>query len=499
MKYLLIIFFAIKTITAFNQSTVTVYKKRPAEFEFINYSKISRSSIRNASVDKYKINEKIEEILTKYGTLKVQTFNPNQSNLKTDKDSVIIIEYEIIKENFTQITKERTTLLKQASGDNSVFYNEASGVLTLNVRMIDAKTNQLIVEKAYSSSATKKGTETDYQREAPKVDLTILSNQCIDDIGFTILKFISNWNEKITFEFEDDKKFEELPFVIKNMNNSNWSASLAILKKYTEDASFKNKQKAKSLYNYGLVLLYDDQFDYAKEMFKQAVILFPKESIYEIKYNLVEQERQMKQLLIDRERKREIEFKKALLESEKAKVLLEKYNKIQFTEKKVESELPVLIRTCMFRNIVIIDSIFGDCIDPECSSKSILKIINGNQVEIELSQLFKNGGIDVEKIINSKSIENLKRFQDRNSEEFDQRYVNSIYQNYTFKGKKMYDSYTKQNFFTNQIELRYIREEDKLFQFRTFVEIEVGENYQQGDGMLFSEITYEELLPYFAE
>ena len=57
----------------------------------------------------------------------------------------------------------------------------------------------------------------------------------------------------------------------------------------------------------------------------------------------------------------------------------------------------------------------------------------------------------------------------------------------------MYDSYA------NQIELRYIREEDKLFQFRTFVEIEQGENYQQGDGMLFIEISYQDLLPYFAE
>ena len=186
-------------------------------------------------------------------------------------------------------------------------------------------------------------------------------------------------------------------------------------------------------------------------------------------------------------------FKKALVEAEKGKVELEKFNTIIFSETEVESEFTMLVRTCTFRNIVIIDSIFGDCIDPECSSMSVLKMINGNQVEIELSQLFKNGGIDVEKIINSKSIENLKRFQDRNSEEFDQRYVNSVYQNYTFKGKKMYDSYA------NQIELRYIREEDKLFQFRTFVEIEQGENYQQGDGMLFIEISYQDLLPYFAE
>jgi hypothetical protein len=192
-------------------------------------------------------------------------------------------------------------------------------------------------------------------------------------------------------------------------------------------------------------------------------------------------------------------FKKAKLEAEKAKVELEKFNTIKFTETEIESEFIMLVRTCTFRNTVIIDSIFGDCIDPECSSMSVLKMIDGDKVKIELSQLFKNGGFDVEKIINSKAIENLKRFQDRNSEEFDDRYVNSVYQNYTFKGKKMYDSHMNQNFYTNQIELRYISEENKQFQFRTFVEIEEGENYQQGDGMLFIEITYEELLPYFAE
>ena len=51
----------------------------------------------------------------------------------------------------------------------------------------------------------------------------------------------------------------------------------------------------------------------------------------------------------------------------------------------------------------------------------------------------------------------------------------------------------------NRIELRYIREEDKLFQFRTFVDIEQGDYYQQGDGMLFIGISYQDLLPYFAE
>ena len=188
-----------------------------------------------------------------------------------------------------------------------------------------------------------------------------------------------------------------------------------------------------------------------------------------------------------------VKFKKAAVKVEKVNVEVEKYNTIKFTETEIESELAITVRSYTFRNIVIIDSIFEDCIDPECHSMSVLKMVNGKQVKIELSQLFKNGGMDVEKIINSKSIVNLKRFQDRNSGEFDQRYVNSVYQNHTFKGKKMYDSYA------NQIELRYINEEDKLFQFRTFVEIEQGENYQQGDGMLFSELTYEELLPYFAE
>jgi tetratricopeptide (TPR) repeat protein len=320
MKHLLLLFFAINAFAAFNQSTVTVYKKRPAEFELFNYSKISRSAIRNASVENYKINEKIEAILAKYGTLKVQAFNPYNANLTTNTDSILVIEYNIIKENFSQTTKERTTLLKQASGDNSVFYCEANGELTLKVRLIDAKTNQLIIEKQYTSTSTKKGSETDYERDAPKVDLTILSNQCVDEIGFAVLHFVSNWNEQVTIEFEDDKKFLELPVVIKNMNTNNWLASIEILKKLSEDLNFKSKQKAKALYNYGLVLMYDDQFDKAQEVFKAAVTLSPKETIYENKYNQVEQERRMKQLLIDREIKRDAEFKKGMVEAEKANI-----------------------------------------------------------------------------------------------------------------------------------------------------------------------------------
>ena len=161
MKHLLFLFFAINAFAAFNQSTVTVYKKRPAEFELINYSKICRSAVRNSSVENYEINEKMEAILAKYGTLKVQALNPNKADLTTNTDSTLVIEYTILKENFIQTTKERTTLLKQASGDNSVFYCEANGELTLNVRLIDAKTNQLIIEKQYTSTSTKKGSETD--------------------------------------------------------------------------------------------------------------------------------------------------------------------------------------------------------------------------------------------------------------------------------------------------------------------------------------------------
>jgi tetratricopeptide (TPR) repeat protein len=320
MKHLLLLFFAINFFAAFNQSTVTIYKKRPAEFELINYSKISRSAASDALLDKYKINEKIDAILTKYGTLKVQTFNPYKVDLTANKDSTVLVEYTIIKENFTQTIKERTTILKQASGDNSVFYSEANGELTLKVRLIDAKTNQLIVEKQYTSTTTKKGAETDYRRDAAEVDLVTLSKQCTEEIGFAFLKFVSNWNEQITIEFEEDNKFVELPVVIKSMNTNNWSASIEILKKYTEDPNFKSKQKAKALHNYGLVLMYDDQFDKAKEAFKAAVTLSPKETIYENKYNQVEQEHNLKQLLINREKKRDIEFKKGIVEAEKAKI-----------------------------------------------------------------------------------------------------------------------------------------------------------------------------------
>ncbi len=100
MRHLLFLFFAINAFTALNQSTVNVYKKRPAEFELIRYSKISRSSVRNTTVENYKINEKIEAILAKYGTLKVQAFNANKADATTNTDSTLIIEYTIVKENW---------------------------------------------------------------------------------------------------------------------------------------------------------------------------------------------------------------------------------------------------------------------------------------------------------------------------------------------------------------------------------------------------------------
>lgn len=309
-KTISILLFLIATNLVFGQTDFIFNKKRPAEFELLNYSKLVKSSANKYNLKDFKVDESFETVFKKYGTF---TLLPNSSSdLKqlNSSDSTIIYEFEIISQNFNQNIKERTTLLKQPSGDNLVHYYEANGELTLKMKLVDSKTNNVILEKSYSSTASQKGNEKDHPQEAPKVDLTSLKESCVNTIVFSMLKDISDWNQQIKIEFEEDGKFSDLPNVVSMLKGSNWDGALDILKGYATNDSFKSKQKAKAYYNYALVLMHSGAFEEAELYFKKAIELFPKEEKYINALNQLSEEKKLAQILVDRKNKREQELKK---------------------------------------------------------------------------------------------------------------------------------------------------------------------------------------------
>ena len=215
----------------FGQTDFMFNKKRPAEFELLNYSKLIKSSVNKYNLKDFKVDESFETIFKKYGTFILLPNSSSDLKQLNSLDSTLIYAFEIINDNFKQDIKDRTTLLKQPSGDNLVHYYEANGELTLKIKLIDSETNTVILEKSYSSSSSLKGLEKDNRQEAPKVDLTNLKESCVNTIVFSILKDISDWNQQTKIEFEEDSKFSELPSVVSMLNGSNWVGALDILKK----------------------------------------------------------------------------------------------------------------------------------------------------------------------------------------------------------------------------------------------------------------------------
>ena len=310
MKQIISLLIIINLFSAKSQKTCEFLKNRPAEIELIGFSKLLTDKSNDPRIESYKIKEQFEATIVKYGTFKVIT----EKDISSNNDSVLIYAFQITQDNFSQELKERVTLLKQPSGDNSVFFNEAKGELTVKFTIKDSKSNTVLFEKQFTSVLSKKGNEKDYARDASEIDLTNLAKQCSNEISISILKCISNWNKKITIEFEDDKAFDRLSESIGFINQKNWEGALEILKVYADDEAYKTKQKAKSCYNYAIALIYHSEFEKAKEFLDKAIILRPKEEKYISAIQLVEVEKNQDKLLTERETKKASEREKYLSE-----------------------------------------------------------------------------------------------------------------------------------------------------------------------------------------
>jgi hypothetical protein len=316
MRNCLIVFLIFSSTLIFSQTKLSLSIKRPAEIELLSYSRLIKSKTFKSGINELKANEKFESILSSNGTF---TFiSEPGSDLKQLKsiDSTLIYEFEVVHRKNQQNLKERTTLLKQTSGDNLVHYNEATSELTLKIILIDSKTNNVIAEKAYTSTITLKGEERDNQYDAPKVETSILEEKCVNAIMYAVLKHISDWNEQFIIELEEDAKFSELTNATAFLSKSNWKEGLGILKRYATDEGFKPKQKAKACYNYGVVLMFQGAFDEAQLYLKTAVDLFPKEDKYVNTLNQLVEEKKLAKILVDRKNKKELELKKFNIEQD---------------------------------------------------------------------------------------------------------------------------------------------------------------------------------------
>ena len=163
---------------------------------------------------------------------------------------------------------------------------------------------------------TLKGVERDDSYDAPKVETSILKDKCVAAIMYAALKHMSDWNEIVEIQFEEDNKFLELTNAVSFLGASKWNEGLVILKGYASDESLKPKQKAKACYNYGVALMFYGMYDEAQLNLNSAVALFPKEDKYVNTLNQLVEEKRLAKILVDRKNKKELELKKFNIEQD---------------------------------------------------------------------------------------------------------------------------------------------------------------------------------------
>jgi hypothetical protein len=155
----------------------------------------------------------------------------------------------------------------------------------------------------------------------------------------------------------------------------------------------------------------------------------------------------------------------------------------EITNDKIESG-SMFIRTCIYQNFKFVDSIYSDCLYPECFRYSFFKRINDLYEAVDLKDMFNEKRPLLEEEINSRSIKELNELKNIRSNKYDEKYKLTAYKNHTFN-----DAKSKIEFFSI---------DENGITFRTFIQtITNGKQSNKVDEWLLINFSFDEISNYW--
>ncbi|MFP4288618.1 MAG: CsgG/HfaB family protein [Bacteroidota bacterium] len=166
-------------------------------------------------------------------------------------------------------------------GGRTYIVKERKGKYTLktNIRLVEVSTGKILAARDFSSVKTAKTSARN--EDPPAIDRRSIYRQASQDVASQLVRMIAPYKENVKVSFEKDKQLHELDVAIAQIKIGDWDDAIRTLQMAAMKNDLDDKTKAKAFYNYGLVILYDGQYENAIESFRRAMQLNPKKKTYQ--------------------------------------------------------------------------------------------------------------------------------------------------------------------------------------------------------------------------
>ncbi len=160
-----------------------------------------------------------------------------------------------------------------------IYYRSGRYSLGVNIRLVDVNTGRILFTKTFEADRRARTSAKD--EAAPPIDRNKLFRDCVDDISLQFARMIAPYDERVRVAFERDRDLPELDIAIAQIRVGDWDDAINTLRSATLKTGIDDNTRAKALYNYGLIIMYDGQFDEAIDAFRRAMQLVPRNRRYQ--------------------------------------------------------------------------------------------------------------------------------------------------------------------------------------------------------------------------
>ncbi|PSR52024.1 hypothetical protein AHMF7605_00045 [Adhaeribacter arboris] len=313
---LIIGLFFIHSLSVNAQSTLIITKKRPAQLDIKAYKQIAIGDIVGPSGAKneksldltddltsklfnsntYEIVDRnaLAQILSSQKNSEIKTINEGTAAALSKKLSSALL---IIGRLQTETIEQKPMSQKQSivvNGCNYEHWWEATGAVTIQLKIMDVKTGKMLFSKPVSAKT--KHESKPACTPTSGFDPESIAKNLIAELATEITKIVIPYEEKVQLTFDTPvitlkNPFKKLGTAINYLKIGEHDKGLEILKAYADDTSLKENLRPKAIFNYGLGLYASEKYTEAQAQFKSALVLTPDNLSYKGMYDLIDKEK----------------------------------------------------------------------------------------------------------------------------------------------------------------------------------------------------------------
>lgn len=280
-------------------SKVQMEIMRPAEINLKNVKVIGIGNVTGSSSSAHKntLSTKLSEGLLNCGyfekvvdrqymsTLEAE-HNLSLNNMTDEEFALSIGKYigasnlvfAISSESYTESTDKSSYTNSKTGKITSTYYRKGDFKLTVNYKVINAETTELIAAKSITASK-KKSLSSSLGYPGP-IDKEALFAEALNEVVTNFMAVIAPHKVMVSVKLEEDKLLPKADTIINFMKAGATDDALELLFDAAQADYEKTEVKAKALYNYGIVVSLIGNYETGSDYLKQALKLVPSKKLY---------------------------------------------------------------------------------------------------------------------------------------------------------------------------------------------------------------------------